>query len=61
MAKKNKITPQEVDGELYVEMIKEFYRNDDSVEAEFIYIFNYYLTQEQQEFLARQMLAFTQD
>lgn len=61
MAKKNKITPQEVDGELYVEMIKEFYHNDDCVEAEFIYIFNYYLTQEQQEFLAKQMLAFTQD
>lgn len=50
--------PKEVSGSIYVEMIKELYNSADCVENELIYIFDYYLTQKDQEFLARTLMGY---
>lgn len=50
--------PKEVNGAIYVEMIKELYNSSDSVENELIYIFDYYLTERDQQLLAKTMIAY---
>ena len=50
--------PKEVNGAIYSEMIKELYDSKDCIENELIYIFDYYLTQKDQEFLARTLIGY---
>lgn len=58
MSKEFTKNPKEVNGSIYVEMIKLLYNSADCVENELIYIFDYHLTQKDQEFLARTLIGY---